>query len=80
MSYVFLAGFFQYENKSHLKSRKGHDGAEGKDSVAYNALLKNEILGAHDDFKELPEERRALSPVHSPNLYKVSLKKKFFIF
>ncbi|MCL4132534.1 UNVERIFIED_CONTAM: hypothetical protein GTU68_002392, partial [Idotea baltica] len=66
----------QENNKSNLKIRKGHDGIEGKDGLAYNALLKNELLGANiEDLRDSPEERRALSPVQSPNLYKFSSPK-----
>ena len=53
--------------------RKGHDGADGKDGLAYSALLKNELLGASiEDLRDSPDDRRALSPVQSPNLYKVN--------
>ncbi|RXG70855.1 WD repeat-containing protein fzy-1 [Armadillidium vulgare] len=66
----------QENDKSNSKIRKGHDGADGKDGLVYNALLKNELLGANiEDFRDSPEERRALSPVQSTNLYKFSSPK-----
>lgn len=64
-----------------MKIRKNHDGIEGKDSLPYNALLKNELLGAEiEDLRDSPEERRALSPVQSPRLYKVKFSVFFLYF
>ena len=52
--------------------RTGREGGEGKDGVAYTTLLRNELLGTSiEDLRDTPDERRALSPVQSPNLYHV---------
>ncbi|KAK7044026.1 Fizzy-related protein, partial [Halocaridina rubra] len=60
----------QENNRSNTEVRKGREGGEGKDGVAYTTLLRNELLGTNiEDLRDTPDERRALSPVQAPNLY-----------
>lgn len=45
-----------------------------KDGIAYQCLLKNELLGAGiEDMKEHTEERKIFLPLESKNLFRVSL-------
>lgn len=44
-----------------------------KDVIAYQCLLKNELLGAGiEDIKEQAEERRVFAPLTTRNLFTVS--------
>lgn len=71
---LFNNHYPQENNKANSEVRKGREGGEGKDGVAYTTLLRNELLGTSiEDLRDTPDERRALSPVQSPNLYHVSL-------
>ncbi|XP_069961327.1 fizzy-related protein homolog [Cherax quadricarinatus] len=66
----------QENNKVNSEVRKGREGGEGKDGVAYTTLLRNELLGTNiDDLRDTQDDRRALSPVHTPNLYHFSPRK-----
>ncbi|XP_071546432.1 fizzy-related protein homolog isoform X3 [Panulirus ornatus] len=66
----------QENNKANNEVRKGREGGEGKDGVAYTTLLRNELLGTNiEDLRDTPDERRALSPVQNPNLYHFSPRK-----
>lgn len=68
-----ISSVLQENNKCNSEVRKGREGGEGKDGVAYTTLLRNELLGTNiDDLRDAPDERRALSPIQSPNLYHVS--------
>ena len=56
--------------------KTGRDASEGSKDyslLTYSALLQNEVLGAGiEDFKDVSEERRALSPAPaSRNLFSV---------
>ena len=64
----------QENNRSNTEVRKGREGGEGKDGVAYTTLLRNELLGTNiEDLRDAPDERRALSPEQNSNLYHVSI-------
>lgn len=70
---IIKQSVLQENNKCNSEVRKGREGGEGKDGVAYTTLLRNELLGTNiDDLRDAPDERRALSPIQSPNLYHVS--------
>ena len=57
-------------------TRKIRDATQdnNKDSLVYNSLLKNELLGANiDDLKEQqPDDRRILTPKEGKNMFQVS--------
>lgn len=71
--FYYFSFFLQENSKANNEVRKGREGGEGKDGVAYTTLLRNELLGTNiEDLRDTPDERRPLSPVQSPNLYHVS--------
>jgi cell division cycle 20-like protein 1 (cofactor of APC complex) len=60
---------------SAKKTAKESISESNKDGVAYQCLLKNELLGAGiEDMKEHTEERKIFLPLESKNLFRVSLK------
>ena len=58
---------------SSKKSRDATAGEGGRDSLAYNCLLRNELLGASIGAVKGPcDERRAVSSPERNNFYHVS--------
>lgn len=56
------------------KKSKEPTSDNSKDAIAYQCLLKNELLGAGiEDVKEQAEERKIFAPLASRNLFSVSL-------
>lgn len=76
-------------NKTPQSGKKTNreNGENSRDSSVYNTLLRNEILGEKiEDVKSQCEDRQALTPVKSRNLFrygtptKVSLFEKILLF
>ncbi|XP_013781669.1 fizzy-related protein homolog [Limulus polyphemus] len=68
----------QDSSKSPGQTKKAKDATaeSNKDGIAYNCLLKNELLGAAiEDIKEQTEERKAFSPVDRKNLFQFRIRR-----
>ncbi|CAG9858039.1 unnamed protein product [Phyllotreta striolata] len=65
-------------NKNAQSGKKAREtGENARDSSVYNILLRNEILGENiEDVKSQCDERQALTPVKSRNLFKYGTPKK----
>ncbi|KAF4533238.1 hypothetical protein B566_EDAN005153 [Ephemera danica] len=57
--------------------KKSRESDGSRDGIAYACLLKNELLGTEiDDVKTQSEERKAMSPVESNNLFRFMSPKR----
>ena len=64
--------FHQENARVGITPKKSREADGSRDGVAYSCLLKNELLGTEiDDVKTQSDERKAMSPVESNNLFKV---------
>lgn len=64
-----------------IKKPKETTSDNSKDTIAYQCLLKNELLGAGiEDVKEQVEERKIFAPLVSRNLFSVSLPIEYKLF
>ena len=58
------------------KTKEASD--SNKDAIAYQCLLKNELLGAGiEDVKEQTEERKVCAPLVARNLFRVCFLKMY---
>ncbi|CAG9815340.1 unnamed protein product [Phaedon cochleariae] len=65
-------------NKNTPTGKKAREtGENARDSSVYNILLRNELLGENiEDVKSQCDERQALTPVKSKNLFKYGTPSK----